>query len=77
MKKYFLLLSIFCISIHYTYSQCAMCRATAESSLGAGNNMSYGINTGILYLIPIPYLIFGIVTYLWYKTYWNKNQLGG
>ena len=76
MKKYSLLLfSFFCFSIHYVHSQCAMCKATAESSLDTGNSMALGINAGILYLIPIPYLVFGVVGYFWYRTYWHKGQL--
>ena len=75
MKKYtFILFSFFYFSIQYLHSQCAMCKATAESSLDTGNSISYGINAGILYLIPIPYLIFGVIVYLWHKSYWHKGQ---
>jgi hypothetical protein len=49
-------------------AQCAMCKATLESN--AQNDKSKigaGLNTGILYLMVIPYLIFGTLGYLWYK----------
>ncbi len=57
------------------YSQCAMCRATVESNVGTGKRHNHepeskvglGLNTGILYLMVIPYLLIGTVGFLWYK----------
>ena len=57
------------------YSQCAMCRATVESNVGTGKGHNHepesevgsGLNTGILYLMLIPYLLIGTVGFLWYK----------
>lgn len=57
------------------YSQCAMCRATVESNVGTGKGHTHeaesevgsGLNTGILYLMVIPYLLIGTVGFLWYK----------
>ncbi|RDV13161.1 hypothetical protein DXT99_21250 [Pontibacter diazotrophicus] len=57
------------------YSQCAMCRATVESNVGTGKGHNHepesevgsGLNTGILYLMVIPYLLIGTVGFLWYK----------
>lgn len=57
------------------YSQCAMCRATVESNVGTGKGHNHepesevgsGLNTGILYLMIIPYLLIGTVGFLWYK----------
>ncbi len=49
-------------------AQCAMCKATLESN--AQNDKSKigaGLNTGILYLMIIPYMILGTLGYLWYK----------
>ena len=49
-------------------AQCAMCKATLESN--AQNDKSKigaGLNTGILYLMVIPYMILGTLGYLWYK----------
>lgn len=58
------------------YSQCAMCRATVESNVGTGKGHNHepesdvgsGLNTGILYLMVIPYLLIGTVGFLWYKS---------
>lgn len=57
------------------YSQCAMCRAAVESNVGTGKGHNHepeskvgsGLNTGILYLMVIPYLLIGTVGFLWYK----------
>jgi amino acid transporter len=54
-------------------AQCAMCKATLESN--AKNDKSKigaGLNTGIIYLMVIPYLIFGVLGYLWFKN--SKKQ---
>ncbi|MCC9166132.1 hypothetical protein [Pontibacter harenae] len=60
------------------YSQCAMCRATVESNVGTGSpepesEVGSGLNTGILYLMAIPYLLVGTVGFLWYKSNKRKN----
>ncbi len=61
------------------YSQCAMCRATVESNVGTGSkepesDVGSGLNTGILYLMIIPYLLVGTVGLLWYKSSRKKNS---
>ncbi len=63
---------IFCvlllISASVSLAQCAMCRATVESSLSEGNvGIASKLNTGILYLFVMPYLAVAIVAYLWYR----------
>lgn len=50
------------------WAQCAMCRGSVESTMGNGrNNVGIGLNTGIMYLFIMPYLIFAVVGYLWYR----------
>jgi hypothetical protein len=56
-------------------AQCAMCKATLESN--AKNDKSKigaGLNTGIIYLMVIPYLIFGVLGYLWFKHSKKQKQ---
>ena len=50
-----------------TFAQCAMCKAVTKSDLESGGNISNGINTGILYLMAIPYLILMIGGYFFFK----------
>lgn len=44
------------------YSQCAMCKAAAESAAEANpNSVAKGLNKGILFLMAIPYLVVAII----------------
>ena len=51
-------------------AQCSMCRTSLENNVSNGGeaNIAAGINKGILYLLIMPYLIIGTVTYLWYRS---------
>ena len=44
-----------------------MCRMAAESNLDSGGTEGRGLNTGILYLFCMPYLIAGVLGFLWWK----------
>jgi len=51
-----------------TFAQCAMCRGSVESTMSNGRNMvATGLNTGILYLLATPYLLVGVIAYLWIR----------
>ena len=58
MKKSFFLTAMFILIANLaTYAQCAMCRATLENNFSSGKpGIGAGINTGILYLLVMPYL---------------------
>jgi hypothetical protein len=49
------------------WAQCPMCRMSAESNLANGGTAGNGLNAGILYMLATPYLLVGIVGYIWYK----------
>lgn len=70
MKKTFFLTAIFCIVANVvSYAQCAMCRATLENNFSSGKpGIGAGINTGILYLLIMPYLAVMILGYLWFRS---------
>ncbi len=54
-------------------AQCAMCRASVESTISNGrSNLAEGLNIGILYLLIAPYLCFVVIGWLWYKN--SKKQ---
>jgi hypothetical protein len=43
-------------------AQCAMCKAGAESSLKSNpNSIARGLNSGILYLMAVPYLLIAFI----------------
>lgn len=55
------------------YSQCSMCRAVAESGAkDETRKVARGLNTGILYLLGMPYILGGVAFYLWRKN--RKKQ---
>jgi hypothetical protein len=39
-------------------AQCAMCRVTAEQASAENGGIAEGLNTGIVYLMFLPYLLF-------------------
>lgn len=58
----YLLLVAFYLLPATCFSQCAMCKAAAESDLQNNpNSFARGLNTGILFLMVIPYIIVGII----------------
>ncbi|WP_421946069.1 hypothetical protein [Pedobacter sp.] len=54
-------------------AQCAMCTINAEQGVKNGNTQAAGLNTGVIYLLVIPYLLATIVGIIWYKKYRKKN----
>lgn len=52
-----------------TMAQCAMCRTQLENNVSNGEvGIAAGINTGILYLLVMPYLCIMTLGYFWYKS---------
>jgi len=78
MKKFLAisgLMTLFLLSSVDTFAQCAMCRGSVESSMGNGrNNVGVGLNTGIMFLFVMPYLLVGIIGYLWYRNSKRAQQ---
>ncbi len=48
-------------------AQCPMCRMSAESNLQDGGTEARGLNNGILYMLAMPYMLVGILGFLWWK----------
>jgi hypothetical protein len=75
MKK---LVFIFCflfLNAASVIAQCAMCRSTLENNYSAGNpGIGAGINTGILYLLVLPYLAVMVLGYFWFKSSRNAQK---
>jgi hypothetical protein len=87
MKRSFLYALIFVAMLLFLQSDvfaqgCVQCRMGPSSNLEGGGNVARGINSGILYLMLIPYLlIMSIVGYVFRKQLsekWNiiKNYFG-
>ena len=71
----FLLIVFFQIFISSElYAQCAMCRISLENNVNNGTLVTgSGMNTGILYLLLMPYLIIGLIIFMWRKNI-KKNE---
>ena len=52
-------------------AQCAMCTKTAQQ---LGEKPALGMNSGILYLMFIPFLIMGFIAYRWWKNRINTDE---
>ena len=66
-----LLLVAYCLLPITSTAQCAMCRASLESS--GDTQKAESLNDGIVYLMVIPYLLVGIVGIVIYRMYTKKR----
>lgn len=75
MKTFVLSFAILVINVISAGAQCAMCRSTLENNFSNGNpGIGAGINTGILYLLVLPYLAVFVLGYFWFKSSRNAKQ---
>jgi hypothetical protein len=75
MVKKLLSLILILMASADSFSQCAMCRSTLENNFSNGDpGIAAGINTGILYLLSMPYLAVIIIGYFWYKSSKNASK---
>ncbi|MEH0155335.1 hypothetical protein V6R21_14410 [Limibacter armeniacum] len=67
--KYIAVVLLFVVAFsQQAMAQCAMCRATVENNISTGeSSIGAGLNTGILYLMILPYILIALVGYFWYK----------
>ena len=68
-----LVLLIFLLTQADLLAQCPMCRMSAESNLKNGGTAGKGLNNGILYIFVMPYLLVGVIGYMWWKNS-KKNK---
>ncbi len=68
-KKIFLTFFLLLSALIESFSQCAMCRTQIVNNVSHGDTaLAAGLNFGIMYLFFAPYLIIGIVAFLWFRT---------
>jgi len=53
-------MTLLAVAAHDAQAQCVMCKAVAEESADAGGS-GRGLNTAILYLMAVPYVLLGIL----------------
>ena len=74
-NRFFNIIVFFLFSIlfsYHGYSQCAMCRASLESS--GEVTQAQAVNDGIVYLMAIPYIIVGLAAIYIYRMYTKKKK---
>ncbi|HRG68333.1 MAG: hypothetical protein JNL65_09320 [Saprospiraceae bacterium] len=71
MKRIVILIGLTLVLIlvqQTVFAQCPMCKMAAESNMKSGGSVGKGLNTGILYLLAMPYIIVSILAYIWKQT---------
>ncbi|CAN5602311.1 hypothetical protein BH11BAC2_BH11BAC2_17500 [soil metagenome] len=63
------------VVVNDVHAQCSVCRRGAETSLEAGEKTGHGLNSGILYLMSIPYVMGGVAGVIWWR-HRKKNTNG-
>lgn len=66
------MLSASLVFVQNSLAQCSMCTINAEQGIKNGNTQSAGLNSGIMYLLFIPYLLALVVGIIWYKKFRKK-----
>jgi hypothetical protein len=76
MKLKSLLLAVLFFGLQISsFAQCAMCRASVENNVSNGDtSIGAGLNSGILYLFVMPYLMAAVIGYFWYKSAKKKKS---
>lgn len=73
MKKkgiWILTILIICLFNSEAIAQgCSMCKAVVESNIQGGGEEASGLNSGILYILFFPYILFTL-----FVMYWRKHQ---
>jgi len=54
-------------------AQCSICSTNVDSNVKDGGKAADGLNHGIMYLMAAPYLVVGILGYVWHKKYRKKD----
>lgn len=77
MKKFLKIALVFLFSISFqglTFAQCAMCRASVENNVSNGDtSIGAGLNSGIIYLFVMPYLLAMVIGFFWWRSAKKKK----
>jgi phosphoglycerol transferase MdoB-like AlkP superfamily enzyme len=66
MRKLFSILIVFLATLHTAFAQCAMCKASAETSMESSTQAA-GINTGVLYVLFFVFIVLSFFVFLFLK----------
>ncbi len=67
MKK-LLVISLTFLIPFMNWAQCAMCRTQIKNNVSHGETeLAAGLNLGIMFLFLTPYIVVGIIAFLWFR----------
>ena len=69
-KSFFYLLVLFVVCSQNMQAQCAMCRASLEST--GDVSQAQAVNDGIVYLMIVPYVLVALIGFAVYKMFRKK-----
>jgi len=76
-RRTFAFLFLLLLQVAYSaasFAQCAMCRTSVESDLKNGNaSIGTNLNTGIIYLMLIPYIALSLGAYFFFRKQINAK----
>jgi len=55
-------------------AQCAMCNATVSKATEGNNESALALNSGILFLMAIPYILLMTLLGIWLRFRWLKKR---
>lgn len=72
--RYLLLLAVFVLLLQPSLlAQCAMCKQSVESSMKSDpNSLARSLNSGILYLMAVPYVLIAFIFRKQLYQLWRK-----
>jgi hypothetical protein len=77
MKKFLKISLVFLFAFLFqglTFAQCSMCRASVENNVSNGDaSIGAGLNSGIIYLFVMPYLLAMIIGFFWWRSAKKKK----
>jgi len=65
--RYLVLVVALVLACDVVFGQCAMCGAVADEASEENAGVGIGLNRGILFLMAIPYCIFGVIAWVFFK----------
>jgi predicted S18 family serine protease len=78
MKKLIVLFVFIALTVSAAFAQCPMCKASLNSGRNSKNkferNVGDGINSGILFLMSVPYVLVAGAGFAFYKTALKKKS---
>ncbi len=75
MKRIFQAFLLIIIFLYTSFGQCIVCKSAVESARQQSmEGLAKGVNTGILYLLPLPYLLVVGIGIWWYRNYKKKQK---